>query len=67
MASNTESRARGEANKAKANDKISKILADIRKIVSSREERVRHYIPSGQAYTTLKNEVGAAKIRKSSD
>lgn len=67
MASNAKSRARSEANRTKADSKFAKILADFNKILSSGETYVRHYIPSGQAYTTLKNEVGAAKIRKSSD
>ncbi len=63
MASNAKSRARSEANKTRSDDKITKILADIRKIVSSREERVCHYVGGGQAYTTLKNRPGAAKIK----
>ncbi len=64
MASNSKSRARSEANKAKRDTVFEKVLEDIRKVLASPEARIRHYIPSGQPYTTLKNEVGAAKIKK---
>lgn len=50
MASNSKSRARSKENKAKGDAKFEKVLADIRKVLST-GDLPSHYVGGGQPFT----------------
>lgn len=54
MASNAKSRQRSKANKAKGDSKFTKMLTDIKKVLST-GDLPSHYVAGGQPFTRGKN------------